>query len=204
MENRPVDPGFIDCPHCQAQNDRRAARCGHCGESLVIVNENPYAAPGSTDRLAGAPGTFHIGSLMLLIALVAFCLALLVTTPGVGVLAILGLTPASIRTALGVLRRKRQHAPLQWPETVALFFGSLGVVLVIEFGVVTSFVATCLPIGLISFGGNSPIGIFIAVGVGLTAAGFAGYHLIRRFWPWRDLYAAPRPHIPGDDGEPLS
>lgn len=202
MSDDAPPPAHLSCPHCLAANDQAAERCTACGKPLVLVifEENPYAPP----RVPNGPHTFHIGSLMLLIALIAVCLSLLVTIPGVGVLGILVLTPALIRTIHGAWRGQGDGRPMDWNDRLMLFLASIGVVLAIEIGMVVAFTATCFPIGLALFQSNSPWGLFVALGLGITAAAVAGFYLIRRLWPRRTRHAPARPHIPGDDPEFVS
>lgn len=207
MDSESARPDFVNCPHCLKENDSAAERCAVCGQSLVLPasGENPYAPPQSHEQPL-RPHAFHIGSLMLLIALIAVCLSLLVTLPGLGVIGLLVLTPATIRTVHGAWRDRDQGRPMSWGDWFRLFAASISVVLVIELGTFAAFAVTCFPIGLFSFELYSPTipwGMFLAFGVGLIAAAVAGFYLIRGLWPRRNLHAAPRPHVPGHDPEPL-
>lgn len=208
MDTHAPSPAHTNCPHCLAANDSSAEHCSACGQSLVLVigDNNPYAPPSAVEPRASGR-TFHIGSLMLLIALIAVCLSLAVQLPGLGVVGLLVLTPALIRTVHGYWRDQSLGLPMGWGKRFELFAASLGVVLAIELGTIAAFVATCFPIGLFSFqlyDPTIPLGMYLAFGIGIIAACAAGFFLIRQLWPRRNRRGTAQPHVPGDDAKPLS
>jgi hypothetical protein len=122
---------------------------------------------------------------MLVIALIAVCLGVLVEIPGLGVVLLLVSTPALIRTLMAVSRGKAAGRPLSGWEKMTVFAGSLGVVAVIGLASLIAFIATCFPVGLISVQADMGVGVFLAFSVGIIAAGFVGFTLIRKLWPQR-------------------
>lgn len=180
------DPRMVVCPSCGGDNLARFDRCFLCDQPLAPANvgsDNPYAAPPPELKLSSR--TFTLGSLMLVIALIAVCLGVLVEFPGLGILLALAASFALVRTLAEVSRSKALGRPFDRKAKIILFLGSLGVVTLIGLGSVIAFVVTCFPLGFASFSANSTVGLFIAVGAGIVAAGVSGFYLIRRLWPRR-------------------
>lgn len=182
----PSRPRFVVCPHCQTENLPGRGECFRCGKSLPLTTgpEDPWKPPASADELP--PGGFHIGALMLVIALIAVCLGMTVEAPGLGVVLVLISIPATIRTAVADRRRRRQGRPMTWREYLVVLAASAGVVTAIGVGSVIAFMATCLPVGFLSVGALGGGGIILAFVVGLGTAGFVAFHLIRRLWPRKE------------------
>jgi hypothetical protein len=133
---------------------------------------------------------------MLVIAVLGVCLAVMHEVPGLGILLILLVVPALVRTYIGVAERQAWGDATSWSEKLLLFLGSLGIVAVLALSAAVAFVAACVPTGcamlaLGSIGSNLPFisstSIIIAVVAGLAFAGFALYQLGRLLWPQRDL-----------------
>jgi hypothetical protein len=131
-------------------------------------------------------GRFTLGSLMLVIALVAVCLGVLREVPGLGVILILVATPALARTLGAASHRKRVGRPMTAVEKVEAFVASVGVVTAIGVSALIAFVATCVPVGFVTLSASFEAGLILAVVVGLVAAVAVGVPMIRRLWPRRD------------------
>jgi hypothetical protein len=184
----PADVQVIRCLHCQAENPPGSATCGSCGRPLPPVggsgqDEILWLPP---DRAESARRTYHLSTLMLLVAVISVCLGVLREVPGLGVLLILLMVPALIRTLAGAARRQSRGSPMSWNEKLAVFLSSLGIVFVVGFASLIAFVATCLPAGVVMIGTGSEFGFYLAVIVGLAAAGFVFYRLGRALWPQRE------------------
>lgn len=185
-----TEPRMVVCPSCGGENLARFDRCFLCDQPLAPGKagaENPWAAPAV--ELKPSSRTFTLGSLMLVIALIAVCLGVLVEVPGLGVILLLIATPALIRTLVAVSRRKAAGQPLLWWEKLAVFAGSVGVVTAIGLGALIAFVLTCFPVGFMAMQSNfqqSQGGLLLAIGIGIGAAAFVGFALIRRLWPQRN------------------
>ena len=89
---------------------------------------------------------------MLTITLVAVVLGAFRITPGLGILLVIIVSPAWIRTCLNVIRREARGRPMNAMEKLGLFAGSLGVVTI-------ALVAVLLGVALMSPG----LGIVLAV-----------------------------------------
>ncbi len=147
------------------------------------TGENPWAAPSLPVHPNAS--TFTLGSLMLVIALIAVCLGVTVEVPGLGILLIVLAAPALVRTLLNVSHSKAEGVTLTLPQKAALFLGSLGIVALIALGALIAFVITCVPAGFVGIETDGNVGIVLAIGAGLIAAGAAGFFLARRLWPRR-------------------
>lgn len=185
MEN--AEPRMVVCPSCGGENLARFDRCFLCDQPLFAGTagaENPWAAPAV--ELKPSSTTFTLGSLMLVIALIAVCLGVLVEIPGLGVVLLLVSTPALIRTLVAVSRSKAAGRPIGGWDKVVLFAGSLWVVALIWLGSLIAFVATCFPLGF-ALAQVDLNAILLAIGAGILVAGTAGFYLIRKLWPRRIL-----------------
>jgi hypothetical protein len=69
-------------------------------------------------------------------------------------------------------------------DKAVMFLVAIGGVVIIEFSAVVAFCMTCIPIGSVSFGANSAVGLIIALTVGgiagIAAAICATYLLVFR------------------------
>ena len=120
------------------------------------------------------------------IILVSLCVLLGLVTYGFGLLLLLPLTPALVR-----LFRASTESGSAVDGCISLV-AAIGVALLVAVSFTITFVAFCAPIGFIAFvqsfeNPNPPTSAtFIALaawGLGLLAAGFVAYWLVRRFWP---------------------
>jgi hypothetical protein len=185
---------WVRCPHCQAGNRPGADCCFLCHEPIPldaeVVDASLWGAPQvplTGDEDVPAPATvrhtFTLSSLMLLIALVAVTLGVFRIEPGLGIVLVIVVTPALIRTLLAVSRDKARGRALNPLEKVGVFVASLGIVIVIGLAAIIAFVATCVPIGLANSDNMTSNSLVTAVVIGLIAAGLVAFPLIRWLWP---------------------
>jgi len=193
---QPSPPHAIVCPECGATVVRRATntvmRCWLCGHRVGLP-------AGESANFAVRPTApqFGIASMMLTVTLVAVCLGVGVMAPGLGVALAVLVTPALIRTAIGVERHKEVSGrTMDVGQKIAAFAGSLGVVTMIGTAAGAAFFATCWA-GF--FGGTAigqaagardydPLawGFFTGIGLGVIAGIFAAYFVIRWLWPHKE------------------
>lgn len=88
-------------------------------------------ASGPDDRAAPL-WQFSLGGILLLITLIAFCLALIRLAPCAGVMLTLVCVPAGVRTALSARHRARLGERMTLTEKTGEFFSSFLIVLWIE------------------------------------------------------------------------
>jgi hypothetical protein len=178
-------PELVHCPHCGARNPAIEERCQECDRPLAV-----YIGPPAKARRIG------LGALMLLIAEVAVCLAVLRELPAAGVLMLVVLVPAQVRTVVAVERRKADERPMRWEETLGVFVRSMALMLLIGVAAGIAFGTTCFAgfwgaVGLRSLWpqtGYETLGWGIVVGgvLGTLAAGAALVLLLRRTWDMKD------------------
>jgi hypothetical protein len=149
----------------------------------LVIYEEPV--PPRRGRVQASPRSVHLGTLMVLIAVVAVCLALLRAAPGLGILLILVLVPASARTVAAVVRRQSRGKRMFWDEKLELFVLSIGIVVVIGIASAAAFLATCFPSGLLLTNAAGIPGLIAAVIVGVGAGGYVAFRLIRVLWPYK-------------------
>jgi hypothetical protein len=148
---------------------------------------------------------------MLTVTLVAVVLGAFRVAPGLGILLVVVVSPAWLRTCLNVMRRKARGRPMSATEKLGLFAGSLGVVTVVGVAAGVAFYATCwagFGLGAAASGvahtrGGPDYtwviwGMFAGVSLGIVAALVVGVFLLRRLWPHKQR----RAKLPGDAAGP--
>lgn len=178
-------PELVNCPHCGVKNPAIEEDCRECGRRLTV-----FIGPPAKIRRIG------LGPLMLLIAEIAVCLAVLREVPVLGILMLLILMPAQVRTLVAVARRKADERPMRWEEALATFFTSMCLMLLISVAGLIAFGTTCFVgfwggAGLRSLwpsAGNKGMewGFLLGVTSGALAAACAMILLLRRFWDTKD------------------
>lgn len=184
MERIPFPP-YVNCPHCTARNPAAGDRCDACGCPLTLYIGPPEHLPRRLD----------LGSLMVLIALVAVCLGITREVPALGVLLLAVTVPALLRTFVWIARQKGDGLTMLWPEKLGAFAASAGIVWLILVGTGAAF-AFALAIGTLASAAvqavvvGSPAGgsivPFVSVPMGCVGGGLAGYFLVKVLWPIKD------------------
>lgn len=184
------------CPECGAPLVKGAASCWLCclkGAAPAQASENagvavpkaadtnPYASPAPPPA-ANLDRTFSLSTMFLWTTLVAVVAALARIAPGLAIAAAILCFPAALRTVFAVGRRKsKSGARMTVMDKIEIFLASFGIVLSIVIGAVSAFVATCFPIGLLSFDTHAG-SILFAVVAGTVAGGVVAILLTRRLW----------------------
>lgn len=152
----------MGCPLCHAT----------FSEPLATV-EPPLIEPPQPPPRQG----LHLGSMMLVIALIAVCLAVTQELPWLGVPLCVSSVLAMVRTIRVSNRRRRNARPLTTYAAVMVFLSSLALVSAAGWSAIIAFSVTCFPVG-IALGELSPmdgLSLGFAVLTGLTAAGVILY-----------------------------
>jgi hypothetical protein len=201
------DETRLVCPQCLSLNQPEDITCFLCGHGLEKAtlkietgaqtsptpprssdSVNPYAPPASDISPAV---TFRISSLLLVIAVIAVCLGVAHENLVLGIILAVVVVPALVYTFIVVEKRSARGIPMAVPDKVVTFLVAIGGVLIIEFSGLVAFCMTCIPIGSVSFGANSAVGMIIALTLGgiaaVAAAGYATYLLVfRKGRNWRN------------------
>jgi hypothetical protein len=169
------------CPRCGASNVPGSEVCFLCHRPVdpaasaprpVALSANPYAAPA--DRQSRGRG-FHLDSMLLIIALIAVCMGVIHEAPGLGI-------PLAVISFIALARTvthttgNRAGRPASVCDKVAVFFATVGIVLIVLICVFIALFATCLAIifVLMPAGGQAfswpaaisiPIFLVVALGV---------------------------------------
>jgi hypothetical protein len=165
---------FVNCPHCGAVNPSSEARCESCSKGLTI-----YIGPSQ-----GLPRRFGVGSLMLLVAAVALGLAALRGAPLLGVLILILIPPALVRTMAVVSQRTTDERPMLLDEKMSVFFGSIGVMMAVLLASFLAFAIVCMPVGSMAMSGGGD-GMAVAVSLAGAAALAAAVWVVRKLWPYK-------------------
>ena len=200
------------CPNCGASlGHPPAVRCMACGwwnilrsappDRAPLANVNPYAPPRAE---VGSSRAMHLGTLMLLIAVIGVLIGVTVQEPVLGTVLSFITVPALIRTTVAVSRH-RDRLPPGALRVVSLFIGSFAVSGLTVLAAFLAFWVTCLSVGLmmaLSIGGNL-FGIVACGIVGILAALFVTVLLARKIWPIpvpfdarRDIIYLDEPNAP--------
>jgi hypothetical protein len=164
----------VNCPHCGAENPAREAYCCQCSKGLTL-----YIGPAQH-----LPRRFGVGSLMVLVASIAVGLGALRGAPLLGVLILLLIPPAVIRTTAVTSQRTADERPMSVDERMGVFFGSIGVILATLLSGFLAFAIVCIPVGSMTMGGGS-YGMAVAVSLAGLAALAAGIWVLRKLWPYK-------------------
>lgn len=187
------------CPECGVRFAPEANSCWLCHRHVALVSvatpaTGPQPSPIVEPRAAYQ---FGISTLLLIMTLLAVLCGVLSMSPGLGVVLAIVATPALVRVGMTAVRRKVRGRPMTVPEKLGAFAGSVGVVVMICLAAGAAFVATCFPVGLAAFDaadellpGRGKFAVLVwpvfPVVLGILAAGFVGYLLIRRLWRRKD------------------
>jgi hypothetical protein len=154
----PDDVQFA-CIGCGALNPAGAEVCAGCGHRFAGPDlkpkvpiripprrsENFYEPP--TTPIA-PPRTFRIGTVLVLIALIAVALAAFRADITLGVGTIVLLAPAAIRTPFLASRRRLEGRPMGFGEQMETFVATMVVTCAVVIASMIAFFATCLPTGI--------------------------------------------------------
>ena len=119
--------------------------------SRPYSSENPFAPPTPIGETPGA----SVASLVLVVGVIIVLVSLTVAAPGLGILLLIVVTPALIRPAVVVGRRKRlDNRDLSVSEKSALFMASFAGVLAAAGAAAMAFGLTCFAtcIGVLAVG----------------------------------------------------
>lgn len=188
----------LHCPQCGAMLAAKADSCWLCQGRATFagvdaLRPDPVQPPPIVEPRAAYQ--FGISTLLLIMTLFAVLCGVLSMSPGLGIVLAIVATPALVRTGMTAVRRKVRGRPMTVPEKLGTFAGSVGVVMIIGVGAGAAFLATCFT-GLVGGAattslwneGYTPmiLGLITGVVLGGIAGLYAGYRLIRRFWPRKD------------------
>ena len=177
-------PELVDCPTCGAKNPAVDNRCAACGKSLTVV-----IGPRPKMRHVG------LGSVMIVIAVLALCFAAMRATPGLGIPVALFLVPATLRAGVHIESRRAEGRPMTWSEKNDSIATSIMLALILLPAAGIAFAATCVPIGCAAGNGlDAEPGaqpaidrvMVVAVTAGTLMGIFASFALGRKFWPRKD------------------
>lgn len=142
----------ILCPHCRAEQFGPSDNCWLCHKPLAASGEQVPTLPVPDQVQPHEPErfSFSLATMFLFTTLIAVCLGLFVTLPGVGIFASIVLVPVFIRTARVVRYRESLGEVVSPAEKTTLFLGSFMVssILVIVVGVAAfcSFCGVCMAV----------------------------------------------------------
>ena len=192
----------VRCPHCDAENPPGERTCWLCREAIASacgdeVSSKDFVRP-SSGRADTNTWTFHLSSLMIVIAIIAIFLGLLREVPGLSILLVIVATPAVVRTCVATSRRRAKGAPMTRVERLWAFAGSVGVVAVTGAASTAAFSAICFGSAFLgaaatsgqrgSYPGLAGLiwGAMIGGGLGFIIAVYVFYRFVRWLWPIKD------------------
>ena len=170
-------PELVDCPTCGAKNPAVDNRCAACGKSLTVI-----IGPRPKMRHVG------LGSVMIVIAVLAVCLAPIRFAWPLSLLMAMLFVPATIHGVIALERRRLDGRPTPVGQAIGLFVRSFFLVFWIALATVIGFVATCVPVGIAttmkqrSFEPN----LIAACGAGAISGFAALWYVAKKLWPGKD------------------
>jgi hypothetical protein len=180
------------CPHCDANNPPDAVNCWLCHRHLDgpvrDESEKPMAGGARYAPLAkeSTQLSFSLGSLMLVMTLIAVLCGMFAVAPGIGVLLAIASLPVLIRTAGVVRSRKEAGLPTSPAKRILLFIGSLLATLVTAVVVCVASIGTfcglCLGIGSLDNFSESSVAAGYLVAIPAAIAVTIGMILLARKW----------------------
>jgi hypothetical protein len=184
-------PKVMHCHACQARLHPGAEKCWLCGALVTadagdsVANVSAALPPTTAPRPATS---FSLATLMLFVTLVAIVCGVFYLAPGLGAIMGLVLLPVMTHTVISVRRVESLGATLGTQDQIAMFFGSLslvvaaGVAAAIAFGVTCAggFFAGAAAGESLGAKGYDSLGWGMAGGLGLGAigGGYVGYRAI--------------------------
>ena len=184
------------CPDCGATLEGDFAACTHCGwrrlgktnapatQTEAGATPNPYQAP-QAEQIAAR--TFGLGSLMLVMTLIAVLLGVAMVHPGLALLLVFVAAVALARTMGIVYRRKLAGGPTAGGDKVIVFLGSLFVAIVCSIASGVAFYATCwvgVGAGMAFSSLSGGAGDYGPMIVGMLAGGAVGLGLAILVFYW--------------------
>ena len=150
------------CPECGAANRVGETTCFLCGgrsgtdspAQAGAKSFNPYAPPSVSyaPPAVSVPlrPSFHISSMLLIIAVIAVCLGVWQAQPLLGVIVAVIVVPALGYTSVIAFQSASKGRPLAVSEKLNRFLAALMGVVVILFAALVAFCMTCVPTGFIA------------------------------------------------------
>jgi hypothetical protein len=172
------------CPYCKAENQPGAERCWICQQPLEPAGLEHAGAPAAVGPTLKR--TFHLNSLMVLIALVAVLLGLFRQSAGLGILMTVITLPALLRLRSVAAERRARDQPMTLSEKIFDFIGSavvawmMLVILGISAGV--AFFLMCVISAQNFDAGLGSLPYIIPVGLPLVVGGACAILLGRYLW----------------------
>jgi hypothetical protein len=166
------------CPDCGALARAGETTCFLCGQRLGGAESKQTIGLAATESPSAPWPTFHISSLLLLIALVALCLGVGHEEPALGIALAVVVLPAAGYTTVIAFRSAATGRPMSVFQKLWSFGGAMTGVMAIEFASLVAFCITCVPTGFVAMSAGEK-GIIVAVVVGGIAAVAAGAFMTR-------------------------
>ncbi len=168
-------PELVNCPHCGAKNPAIDQACAECGKALTVVI-------GPRPKVRRIP----LSAVMIVIAVVAVCLAPVRVAPGISALLAVFLLPACARAIVAIEGRKADGRPMAVEERINVWINSFLITIALIFAASAAFVVTCFPVGLVVVDRLGGFGLVVACLAGAVPAIAVLYFLGRRIWPRKD------------------
>ena len=179
----------ITCPRCRAANSLGSSQCFLCDGSLVGIRSEDSESTKDPHKASGV--SFHLATLMLVIALVAVGLGVAIAVPGLAVVLVIPAIIAACRTI--TLPGRIPGGDPTSLRFVASFLATFAVVVLLMVSGVVAFFATCL--GIVSLNPGQYGGPWAGVGLicGVMAGIVVPIGLTIAIYRWRRKRSTPEP-----------
>ena len=177
------------CHACQARLRTGDDKCWLCGTPVGSAGEPTAVAKPATGvalpRRERAATNFSLATLMMFMTLVAVVCGLIGIAPGIGIALAAILMPVLAHTVLSVRGEESQGHQVKASDQIAIFFGSLGLVVVAGVAASIAFGVTCFGGFFAGMATGEALGVdgydrigwgaVVGLGLGAIAAVFVGF-----------------------------
>ena len=176
-------PPPFACENCGWQSPAPVDHCPNCQGLVRNIQETNIPQP------TAPPRTFSLGSLFLAITLICVGLGLTLAFPGLGILFLLLVVPALIRTSAIAKKRHLPSHPATAIDHLQSFLTSFGIMFLVELAGFIAWTVACgtgFAVGSVGGSGNDVGGLFIGAILGAPFALWLIGWLIWKTWPTRN------------------
>lgn len=176
------------CPACGAELRAVATACSACGRSEA----NPFVAPAAKDEPPppGWPGPAYA------VGVVCVAAALAWPVPGLAIAWVIIATPALVRAAVVIRRRRAAGLLISGADRATALFASVVATLLAVIAASIAFVAVCFPVGVVFSNSGSLAMAFVLGGIAALAGGVYMFWVL---WPRNPTQPRPGNALPSDN-----
>ena len=184
---RSGDAELVACSQCGAANPERRKDCWLChgalGSSKLHGDASVSPANALLPHQPAATQSFSLSTLFLVITLIGVWLGVAAAAPGIGVLLLVAVLPAAVRTFAATGRSKQFGDRPTVGDKLGAFAVSMGIVLLVCVAAFIAFNVACWSLCGLAVVTQSEALIVVSIGGGIVAAVACAGWLLWKTWP---------------------